>query len=88
MLAQAAFYRDPICSGLRFGIVHPEVVLLRIAIGKVRAADALYPLQHAATRHYAPAQINAVLPAVPANHVVNSGKAQAAGVDVAVIHGE
>ena len=68
------------------GIVHPEVVALRIAVGQVRAADALHPLQHVATGQHACAQVRPVLPATPTNHVVNSGKAQAAGVDVAVVH--
>ena len=72
---------------MSFGIVHPEVVSLRVAIVQVWATDALHPLQHVATRQYAPAQINPVLPATAANHIVNSSKAQAAGVDVAVVHG-
>ena len=72
---------------MRLGIVHPEVVALRITIGQVRAADALHPLQHIATGQHTLTQINPVLPATPANHVVNSGKGQAAGVDVTVIYG-
>ena len=73
--------------GVGLGIFHPEVVALRLAIGKVRAANALYPLQHAVTRQYAPAQINPVLPATATNHVINGGKAQAAGIDVTMVHG-
>ena len=69
------------------GIVHPEMVELRIAIGKVRAANALYPLQHAATRQYAPAQINPVLPATATNHVVDGGKTQTAGIDMTMVDG-
>ena len=69
------------------GIVHPEVVALRIAVGQVRAANALYPLQYIATRQHAPTQINPVLPATATNHVINGRKAQTAGVDVAVVHG-
>ena len=67
-------------------MVHPEVVALRIAVGQVRAADTLYPRQHAATGQHACAQVRPVLPATATNHVVNGGKTQAAGVDVAVVH--
>ena len=73
--------------GLGLGIVHPEVVTLCIAVGQVRPADALHPLQHITTGQRLATQVNPVLPATPTNHVVNGGKTQAAGVDVAVIHG-
>ena len=70
-----------------FGIVHPEVVALRIAVGQVRAANALHPLQHVATGQDALAQVSPVLPATPTNHIVNGSKTQAAGVDVVVVQG-
>ena len=54
----------------------------------MRAANALYPLQYIATRQYAPAQINPVLPATATNHVINGGKTQAAGIDVTMVRGE
>ena len=69
-------------------IVHPEVVALRKAVGKVRAASAMYTLQYIATRQYAPAQINPVLLEPATNHVINCGKAQAAGIDVTMVRGE
>ena len=70
-----------------FGIVHPEVITLRIAIGQVWSANTLHALQHVAVRQRLAAQVHPVPPATPTNHVVNRGKAQAAGVDVAVDHG-
>ena len=70
------------------GIVDPEVEALGIAIGKVRAANALYPLQHIATRQYAPAQINPVLVEAATNHFINGGKTKAAGIDVTMVRGE
>lgn len=70
-----------------FGIVHPEVITLRVAIGQVWAANALHALQHVAVGQRLAAQVHPVLPATPANHIVNRGKAQTAGVDVAVDHG-
>ena len=73
--------------GVGLGIVHPEVVALRIGIGKVRAASAMYTLQYIATRQYAPAQINPVLLEPATNHVINGGKTQAAGIDVTMIQG-
>ena len=80
------FDRVPICSGVSLGIVHPEVVPLGIAVGQVRAADTLNPIQHVATGQHALAQVRPVLPAAPTNHVINGRKAQTAGVDVAVVH--
>ena len=70
------------------GIVHPEVVTLRLAVGQVRAADALYAIQHVAMCQRLAAQVHPVLPATVTNHVVNGRKAQTAGVDVAVVHEE
>ena len=69
------------------GIVHPEVVALRITIAQVRAASAMYTLQYIATRQYAPAQINPVLLEPATNHIINGGKAQATGIDVTMVHG-
>ena len=73
---------------MSLGIFHPEVVALRIGIGKVRAASAMYTLQYIATRQYAPAQINPVLLEPATNHVINGGKTQAAGIDVTMVRGE
>ncbi len=69
-----------------FGIVHPKMVALRIAVGHVWAAHALHPLKYVATLQHTPAQINPVLPATATDHIVNGRKAQTAGVDVAVVH--
>lgn len=69
------------------GIVHPEVVTLRIAIGQVWAADALHPFQYVAIGQRLAAQVHPVLPATATDHIVNGRKAQTAGVDMAVVHG-
>jgi len=63
------------------------VITLRVAIGQVWAANALHAVQHVAVRQRLAAQVHPVLPSTPANHIVNRGKAQTAGVDVAVDHG-
>ena len=73
---------------MSLGIVPPEVVARRIAVGKVRAASAMYTLQYIATRQYAPAQINPVLLESATNHVINGGKTLAAGIDVTMVRGE
>jgi hypothetical protein len=70
-----------------FGIVHPEMMALRIGLCHVGAAHPLHFVQQRAIRQRGASQFSPVIPAATRNHVVNRGEGEVLVVEVPMFHG-
>jgi hypothetical protein len=70
------------------GIVHPEVVALRIGIRHVRTANLLYFVEQGTVSQRRMSQLSPVTPAPTQNYIVDGGEGETLVIKVSVKHGK